>query len=402
MNTGVIKSKVGRCAFISKTLVVLVVLGAGSMPHGAMAANYDLQYKLFLDDLCAAGLPQGSTWDPIAVGNLCTAVTAAGAYSSATFSVNLGTSNAGSTSRKKKGVREYSNERKEKPEKGASADGTGWGFLITPQFGNSNRSETEKENGYQSKLRGVLVGLDYLFSDSFVLGGAIGQTNDTATFFGSAGSLKTDSNNLTIYGTWLPDDSIAIDGYMGYGKIKLDSRRNVILGSITGVASGNTTGRQVMGGLSASYTKPVGNLSLSPYIGLDSIKTTFDGYDEVGTTLLELHFGDRTALSTTSNLGVRINSSYSYDWGALLPSARVTAVHEFQNKSRQISNELVITPGAGFVVETDSPDRNYLNIGFGVAAALNGGAQLFLDYEKHTQDKLLSSWAISIGALMEF
>jgi len=37
-----------------------------------------------------------------------------------------------------------------------------------------------------------------------------------------------------------------------------------------------------------------------------------------------------------------------------------------------------------------------------VAAALDGGAQLFLDYEKRTQDRLLSSWAVSLGALVEF
>jgi uncharacterized protein YhjY with autotransporter beta-barrel domain len=405
MNSGDIKFKVGRCAFISRffVAVVVVVIGAGVMPQYAAAAGTDVQYKLYLDALCAAGLPPGATWNPIVVGQMCNAVSAAGAASSANFSVNLGTSNAGgAASRKKKGVHEYLNEQQDKSAKGASADGAGWGFLITPQYGNSNRTETEKENGYQSVLKGVVVGLDYRYSDSFVLGGTIGQTNDAATFFGNAGSLKTNTNTLTIYGTWLPEDSIAIDGYMGYGKIKLDSQRKILFGSITGIASGNTSGSQVMGGVSASYTKSVGNFSLSPYVGLDSIKTTFDSYNEVGSTLLELHFSDHKALSVTSNLGVRMNSSYSYDWGALLPSAHVSAVHEFQNNSRQISNELVITPGAGFVVETDSPDRNYFNIGLGVVAALNGGTQLFLDYEKRTQDKLLSSWAVSLGGLFEF
>ena len=81
---------------------------------------------------------------------------------------------------------------------------------------------------------------------------------------------------------------------------------------------------------------------------------------------------------------------------------RLAAVHEFQNKSQQISNELVVTPGAGFLVQTDSPDRNYLNVGLNMVAALNGGAQLFLDYDKRTQDKLLSSWAVSLGGLFEF
>jgi hypothetical protein len=77
-------------------------------------------------------------------------------------------------------------------------------------------------------------------------------------------------------------------------------------------------------------------------------------------------------------------------------------VHEFQNNVQHISNELVITPGYGFQVTTDSPDRNYLLSGVGVSAALNGGTQLFFDFEKRSQDRLLSNWAVSLGALVEF
>jgi hypothetical protein len=63
---------------------------------------------------------------------------------------------------------------------------------------------------------------------------------------------------------------------------------------------------------------------------------------------------------------------------------------------------LVITPGAQFQVETDSPDRNFLNIGIGLSAALNSGTQLFIDYDKRIQDRLLRSWAISLGALIAY
>jgi outer membrane autotransporter protein len=97
-----------------------------------------------------------------------------------------------------------------------------------------------------------------------------------------------------------------------------------------------------------------------------------------------------------------VSTSYGYDWGTLQPLARLAAVHEFQNNAKQISNELVITPGTGFTVSTDAPDRNYLDLGLGMSAALNGGTQLFIDYDKRAQDKLLSSWAVSLGVLTEF
>jgi outer membrane autotransporter protein len=196
---------------------------------------------------------------------------------------------------------------------------------------------------------------------------------------------------------------MSVDGYWGYGKINFDSARTVAFGAgISGTINGATTGKQIMAGLSTSYQMAAGRLNIAPFFNLDYINTSFKGYSETGTTLLELHYSDRTTTSFTSSLGGRLATSYDYEWGALSPSMRLAAVHEFQNNSKRISNELVITPGTSMSVITDAPDRNYLNLGFGVAAALNSGAQLFLDYEKRTQDKLLSSWAVSLGGLFEF
>jgi uncharacterized protein with beta-barrel porin domain len=316
----------------------------------------------------------------------------------------MGTLNAGSeiSLRKRKGVHERLDVQKEKADKGASADGGGWGFLVTPQYSKSNRMETDLENGYQSELAGLVVGLDYRFTDSFVLGGTLGQTKDNTNFFNSAGSLKTSNNTFTLYGTWLPSESVAIDGYLGTGKINFDSQRHVVFGLISGMDSGRTTGDQLMAGLSASYQKDIGRVNVAPFINLDFIKTSINGYNESGTTTMEMHYGNRSALSLTSSLGSRVSTSYGHDWGTLVPSARLALVHEFQNRTSQISNELVSTPGTGFLVATDAPDRNYLIAGLGVAAALNGGTQLFLDYEKRTQDRLLSSWAITAGVLVGF
>lgn len=403
MNTGAIKSRAGRCAFVGKFSVAVLMLVLGVIPRQSFAATSNVQFEQYVDYICFTLYGLGAPNAQIA--SMCSLTSTGFAGPAATASVNLGTANASSTaaSRKKKGAHEIQDKQNEKSVKGASADGGGWGFLITPQYGNSNRTETNFENGYQSNLNGLVAGLDYRFSDSLIVGVTLGQTKDNATFLNSAGSLKTTNNSITLYSTWLPSENISVDGYLGYGKIKFDSLRKVVWGtSISGMASGNTTGQQMMGGVSSSYQKDIGRFTLTPFINLDYIKTSFNGYNESGTTTLELHYGDRNTNSFTSSLGARLSTSYGYDWGSLQPSVRFAAVHEFQNKSKQISNELVITPGTAFLVQTDSPDRNYLNIGLGISAALNRGTQLFLDYDKRTQDKLLSSWAVSLGALMEF
>ena len=273
---------------------------------------------------------------------------------------------------------------------------------MTPQYGKSRRIDTQLEHGFDSELKGLSVGLDYRFSDSFISGAVLGHARDSVALFSNAGTLKTSNNTLTIYGTWLPTDSAAVDGYLGYGKNELDSRRHVIFNQINGTASANSTGKQLMGGLSASYQMDWGRVNVSPFINMDSVKTTSDGYNETGTTGLELHVIDSKSLSTTSSVGTRASTTHSFQWGSLSPSLRAAAVHEYQNNAKVYPIELVSAPGVGISIQTDSPDRNYLEAGAGVTAGLNGGTQLFLNYEARVKDTLLKSWAVSAGVLVEF
>lgn len=395
---------------LSAVPVLLVMLATWVPQHAA--ATTDTQFQQYITDLCLGNItaPPGVVWDTATLSTMCTnAASGFVGQAGATVSANLGTANAssGTASRKKKGVRERLEELEEEPEKAASADGGGWGILVAPQYGKSKRPETELENGFQSELKGLLIGLDYRFSDSFVLGAAIGQTKDDAAFLNSAGSLKSSNNTVTVYGTWLPSENVSVDGYIGYGKINFDSQRLIVFGTaISGTASGSTSGSQTMAGVSAAYQTTMGRVGVAPFANLDYIKTDISGYNENSNDPLadtmSLHYGDRSTISSTSSIGARANTSYGYEWGSLVPSVRLAAVHEFQNNASQINNELVSAPGSGFLVATDSPDRNYFTAGLGVIAALNGGTQLFLDYEKRNQDKLLDSWSVSFGVLVEY
>jgi uncharacterized protein YhjY with autotransporter beta-barrel domain len=409
MNVSAIEIKASNRNILSKVAVSVLPLLLLCQPQTALAAAADAQFQKFITDLCTGIItkPPGVVWDTTTLQTMCTnAQSGFAGQGGATVSANLGTANAGNGTLRNKVLRQRldEEEQKDKPKKeGASADGGGWGLLVAPQYGKGKRIETDLENGFNSDLKGLSVGLDYRFSDRFVLGAMVGHIQDEATFLNSAGQLKTSNNTLTVYFTWLSAGSITIDGYAGYGKRKLESQRKVVFGtSISGTASGNTPGQQSMGGLSVSYNKDIGRVSFSPFISVDSIKTTFDGYNETGTTLLELHFSDRKSLSTTSSVGARASTSHGYDWGSLSPSVRLAAVHEFQNNAVQIRNELVLTPGAGFLVATDAPDRNYLNAGAGLAAGLNGGTQMYLNYEARVKDAFLKSWAVSAGVLVEY
>lgn len=399
MNTKTIQVSASRRVASSKFSVPVLTLCIALLPQQASAAASNTQLFTYIFNVCNA-VPPPTTTNRTGLTAMCIQTQqgggAGGPPTAAAVSANLGTVNAGvGLSTRKKKIRVPSDDQTNKSDKGASADGGGWGFLVTPQYSKSNRAETDLENGYQSNLTGLNVGLDYRFSDSFVFGGTIGHTQDKATFVKNAGSLKNSNNTLTLYSTWLPSDKVSVDGYLGYGKLNTNSQRQFVFGTIAGIMNGNTSGNQMMAGMSTSYQKELGRYNLSPFLNLDFIKTSFKGYNESGsnanTDLMALRYGDRSTLSFTSSLGARLGTSYGHEWGTLLPSLRLATVHEFQNNAQHLNNELVLTPGTGFVVATDTPDRNYLLSGLGISAALNGGTQLFFDFEKRSQDRLMSN-----------
>ncbi len=386
-------------------LTLLLALLSAFFPLQASADTaINDRFELYIFNICNNPSPPAS-WDQAKLNTLCTAASTGGyvlgnaGYSS---SSNLGTSDpsSGTTSPNHREVYECLDDFNR--EAGSGCATGGWGLLLSTQFGRSVRPETELENGFQSDLRSLLIGLDYRFTDSFILGATASQTRDDADFINNAGSLKTINNILTMYTTWLPTEKISVDGYIGYGAVNFDSKRQIYFGPISGTTIGNTTGRQAMAGISSAYQSKLGNINVSPFLNLDYIKTDIRGYNESGTTNLELHYGDRTTISATASLGARLSQSYTFKWGSLTPSLHGAGVHEFQNNSTLINNELVLTPGTGFLVETDAPDRDYFLSGLGVVAALNSGTQLFMNYEKRSGDSLLDSWVVSLGLLKEF
>ena len=397
---------VHRTSSLLSTLSLLTAFIATCFPLEASAgAATDTQFRRYIQGICAGTItaPQGVVWDAVALGAMCAATGAVAGGNGSVVSANLGIADTGSGTISLENKKDYEclDDFKQKPgSKGCATDG--WGLLISTQFGRSIRQETELENGFQSDLLGLLIGLDYRYSDSFILGSAASQTRDEAVFISSAGSLKSISNTLTMYATWLPLEKVSVDGYLGYGVVNFDSQRRVFFNSPLGTASGSTSGRQNMAGLSTAYQSKFGSVNVAPFINLDYIKTDIKGYNETGRTTLELRYGDRNTISTTASLGLRLSQSYNFNWGSLNPTLHGAGVHEFKNNSTLINNELVLTPGAGILVATDEPDRDYFLSGLGFAAALKSGTQLFLNYERRSGDSLLDSWAVSLGLLKEF
>jgi outer membrane autotransporter protein len=107
--------------------------------------------------------------------------------------------------------------------------------------------------------------------------------------------------------------------------------------------------------------------------------------------------------SLTTTLGLRGSWAFSADFGVIVPQVRAEWEHEFKRDAfvtstsyREDADNFV------FDVKSDSPDRNYFNLGGGVVAVLAHGWMPFIDYQGLVGDRDWSRHRVTVGIRKEF
>lgn len=91
-------------------------------------------------------------------------------------------------------------------------------------------------------------------------------------------------------------------------------------------------------------------------------------------------------------------------WGVLAPGARFEWVHQYKNDDRGIQARFVnAASGTGnFVIRTDTPDRDYFNLGGSLTATLPEGRAGFLRYETRLGQSHISDHTVELGLRIPF
>lgn len=377
---------------------VFLLLLLNSVFCVAQASDDDLE--IFFDGICQAGPLPVDLFIACNNGFPAGSLAAEGGAAAFNTSSNLGTSGAqGAVASDLDGRSRLDDDEELLLE--IDNEAGGWGLLLAAQTGATERDQTELENGYDSSLVGFVIGLDYLFSDSLIVGASLSQSDDEADFDGDAGELDTESQSLLLYLTWLPSTNLGVDVYLGSADADFDGDRSVAFGNINGEIGNSTSSSQTLAGLSVSYRWGFDKFNASGFLAYDLNDSEIDGYSETGTTGLELIYPDQDIESKTTSIGAYLSWDNEFAWGVLVPNLRIAAVHESGDGSREIDTELALSPGPVLTIETDDPDRDYGLVGFGLVGALNNGQQWFVDYETRVSHDFIDDWSLSAGYLLE-
>lgn len=304
-------------------------------------------------------------------------------------------------------VAEQQRRKEEKKDKGGGASADfhldNLGFMISTQTGEITRKASTLENGFDAGADGVMLGVDYRFSDRLLVGLNVADNRNRAAFRDNAGSLNSKMTSASLYLAYVPIEDAYLGAYFGTGRIRNSGTKKIVFGALSGTATTNNGGSQEVAGVSGGYDWGLGSTArLGGYLNIDSARTRMDGYTESGNTGLELIQPAQSINSLTSTLGLRLSAAAGFEWGTLLPELRFARVHEYRNDARVITTSLAIDPTTKFQVSTDAPDRTYYLTGAAMNFELGNRTRWFIDYERRSGHSYLSNWATSVGVIIGF
>jgi len=275
---------------------------------------------------------------------------------------------------------------------GASADSINskYGTFVSARVQTGDRDTTSAETGYDIDGYSITAGMDYRFTDSFVMGAAVGYASTDADFESNAGEMTVDGFSLSLFGTHYQADSFYIDGIVSYNWNEVDTDRNVLQSNMnTLVANSNTDSSILSASLGIGKEFKMQQAIISPYLRVDYSDIEIDGFTETGASYWGMQVDDQDLTSFTSNLGVQLVNPISKSWGILTPQLRAEWVHEYDNDSRVIRGRFLGAIGSTLssnlnqpiLLPTDDPDEDYFNVAVGVSAQLADNKSWFLQYE---------------------
>lgn len=271
---------------------------------------------------------------------------------------------------------------------GGSADqpGTGFGLFVNGDYQFLNKNTTRFETGFEQHTAGTTVGVDYSFRGRAVLGAALNYAHEFGDFAGVGGGFNNDAFGVTLYGTVVPIDNLFIDGFLGYTRKEYSIERRIQLQAPTdnsgtvGRIDGDTHSNEFNVGMNVGYDFVLRNFTVGPRVGVNYLDRRITGYQESGSTGLELIYDNQNITSLTTTVGLAASLAISTRFGVLVPQATAEYVHEFLNDQRTVGFTLVDTISRPrFLFQTDLPDRNFCNLGLGAVFILPGGMSTFVN-----------------------
>lgn len=283
-----------------------------------------------------------------------------------------------------------------------------WGFFANGRISIGEAPRLGDQAGYDLTTQGLSAGVDYRLGSNFVVGAALGYVRSETEVEQDAGSFELDGTSLSLYLTWF-SDAFYVDGVLSYGQQSYDIERVVNLPRPFGdvsrfVAVGQPDSDQVAAHLGVGYDFRLGQaLNLSGFLRGNWVRSTIDSYTERGAFFLDLAYEEQESESLLGEAGIELTYPVSLSWGVLQPMLRLAYLREFEDGNQSLRARFAVDPTARvFTLESETPDRSFLNLALGVTVTLPRSWASYLQYDTDLERDDLDIYTLSGGFRFQF
>lgn len=283
-----------------------------------------------------------------------------------------------------------------------------WGMFVNGRLSFGDAPQRGQDPSYDFKTEGITAGVDYRLSSELVVGAAFGWLSTQTRLDLDGGRIDTTGYSLSLYSTWYRRQ-FYVEAVVGYGKNDYQFKRVINLpqpfrGQNSVVALGKPKSDQISADFGAGYEFRVGEaLSLNGFGRFSYIDTSIDPYIEDGAGPFNLGFAEQSLKSLLGEAGVEATYPISVSWGVLQPLLRVSFLHEFEDDPQVIRARFLLDgQRRNFVLRSERPDSDYLNVAAGISATLPRGWAGFLQYDTDLAREELDVYTISGGFRFQF
>ena len=179
---------------------------------------------------------------------------------------------------------------------------------------------TSNVSGSEFTTDGLTVGVDKKVDEKRLFGMSVRKDKEENDV-GVGSYVNTDSEGLTLYGSWSKDDSSYVDAAIGFNELVMDIQRTTRRGQIL---KGERTGYQIFQTATLVKELSFGETTLSPYANISLGYTRFGSYDEIGDIPNQaLSFGSQSITLKKGHLGLQFDKTVKSRFGFVRPFGRL-------------------------------------------------------------------------------
>ncbi|MGB9985408.1 MULTISPECIES: autotransporter domain-containing protein [unclassified Herbaspirillum] len=269
-----------------------------------------------------------------------------------------------------------------------SAEIATWGQVFG---GSASQDLRDNVSGYHANYRGLLIGTDGLVTDRIRAGALVSAAKTSVSSDGDNTGSSADINSygLTAYATYTGTPWY-VNVMAGAMRQQYSTVRTISYTGFSGVADGSFHGSQYLTSVQAGYPLNLDawlpGATLTPIAGLSYSTLRQNGYTETGGNGAALSVNASSSNSLKSELGAKLENTYTVSYGKLLPSVQLGWRHEYRDRATQTGASFVAdsTGSTAFVTRSATPVSNIGVLNLGVTLLRSNNLSLTGKYTLET------------------